>query len=154
MKKLIKSGLAFFAVSFLTVNANAQLASDSPAPQAAKTTVTTKPVTASAVQTASSMPATVAKQQGTVNKEVSKTSAKTPGGVEIVTTVGAKTTTVKPISVISDQGGVKPVMASEEVGKATMPIKLETAPAAEKVTPVEQKVTPGTTDTPTKTKTN
>jgi len=56
------------------------------------------------------------------------------------------------------QTKVQPVEAqkADATNATVLPagLKLEAAPAAEKVTPVEQKVTPGTTDTPTKTKTN
>ncbi|MBK8312425.1 MAG: hypothetical protein IPL04_17460 [Chitinophagaceae bacterium] len=81
MKNIIKSSITLFVVSLITVNVNAQLASDMPAQKVTEANKVSKPVVA--IQTASSMPS---KPEVVTAKKVNTVDSKnTVAGVVLAT---------------------------------------------------------------------
>lgn len=151
---MLKSFIAVSALCFATAQVNAQMASDAPASaNSAKAPAAAKVVTTPAVQTASSPSAAKAEVKATTpsassSKAATPVTASSAAGVSFGTDAAkAATPSAATVSapVVSDQGGVKPLLSSDYSAK-TAPVKIEAGPVeTEKVKEVP-KADPGNTD--------
>ncbi len=143
MKNIIKSSITLFVVSLITVNVNAQLASDMPAQKVTEANKVSKPVVA--IQTASSMPS---KPEVVTAKKVNTVDSKnTVAGVVLATSASEKSVGVKQVSEVSNQGGVNPVLSTDAVKIIPSSAKLEAGSAeAAKVVKEEAKPDAGNAD--------